>query len=88
METFKLVLFLLCVLTSAACMVLLYRAYRQTRLPILLWSALCFVCLSVNNLLLFVDLVMLPSIDLRVPRHVAALVGMGFLLYGFIRDSE
>ena len=88
METFKLVLFLLCVLTSAACMVLLYRAYRETRLRILLWSSLCFVCLSLNNLLLFMDLVVLPSVDLRVPRHLTALVGMVFLLYGFIRDSE
>jgi hypothetical protein len=42
----------------------------------------------VNNLLLFVDLVILPSIDLRIARHVTALAGMVFLLYGFIRDSE
>jgi hypothetical protein len=88
MDMFKLILFLLAVLTSVACTVLLYRAYRETRLRILLWSALCFVCLSVNNLLLFLDLVVLPSIDLRVARHLTALAGMVFLLYGFIRDSE
>lgn len=89
METFKLVLFALAVLTSLACTLLLYRGYRKTRLRILLWSALCFVCLTINNLLVFVDLILLPeTVDLRVLRHATALTGMAFLLYGFIRDSE
>jgi Na+/melibiose symporter-like transporter len=89
METFKLVLFLLAVLASLGCTLLLYRGYRNTRLRILLWSALCFVCLTVNNLLVFVDLILLPeAVDLRVLRHSVALTGMAFLLYGFIRDSE
>jgi hypothetical protein len=89
MDTFKAVLFLIALLTSFACTVLLFRAYLSSRLRILLWSALCFVGLTVNNLLLFVDLVLLPeSIDLRVYRNAAALVGMLFLIYGFIRESE
>ena len=89
MEIFKLVLFLLAVVTSLACTLLLYRGYRQTQLRILFWSALCFVCLTVNNLLLFIDLVVLPAtVDLRLVRHATALVGMLFLLYGFIRESE
>jgi Family of unknown function (DUF5985) len=89
METFKLVLFVLAVLASLACTLLLYRGYRNTRLRILLWSALCFVCLTINNLLVFVDLIVLPeTVDLRVLRHATALTGMAFLLYGFIRDSE
>ena len=89
METFKVVLFLIAVLTSLACTVLLFRAYTTSRLRILLWSALCFVALTVNNLLLFVDLVILPTnVDLRLFRHVAALTGLVFLLYGFIRESE
>jgi hypothetical protein len=89
METFKLILLLLAVVTSLACTVLLYRAYRGTRQRILLWSALCFVCLTVNNLLLFIDLVVLPAeIDLRIFRHATALTGMLFMIYGFIRESE
>lgn len=89
METFKVPLFLIALATSFACMVLLFRAYIQSRLRILLWSALCFVGLTVNSLLLFVDLVLLPTaVDLRVYRHAAALVGMLFLIYGFIRESE
>ena len=89
MEAFKLVLFLLAIVTSLACTILLFRGYVQTSLRILMWSALCFVCLTVNNVLLFVDLVLLPtSVDLTAARHATALVGMLFLLYGFIRESE
>ena len=89
MDTFKAVLYLIAMLTSGACMVLLFRAYLESRLGILLWSALCFVGLTVNNTLLFVDLVLLPdAIDLRLYRNLAALVGMLFMIYGFIRESE
>ena len=89
MDTFKVVLFLLAIVTSLACTVLLFRGYLQTQLRILLWSALCFVCLTANNLLLFLDLVVLPvDADLRALRHGTALVGMLFLIYGFIRESE
>ena len=89
MDTFKAVLYLIAMLTSFACMLLLFRAYASSRLRILLWSALCFVGLTVNNTLLFVDLVLLPeAIDLRLYRNIAALVGMLFLIYGFIRESE
>jgi len=89
METFKIVLFVLAIATSLACTVLLFRSYLNTRLRILLWSSLCFVCLTANNVLLFIDVVMLPqTIDLRAARHAMALIGMLFLLYGFIRESE
>ena len=89
MEAFKLILFLLAIVTSLACTILLFRGYLQTSLRILMWSALCFVCLTVNNLLLFIDLVLLPQgIDLRAFRHGTALVGMLFLIYGFIHESE
>ncbi len=89
METFKAILFVIALLTSLACTILLYRAYLASRVRMLLWSALCFVGLTVNNALLVVDLVLLPdSIDLRLFRHSAALIGLLFLLYGFIRESE
>jgi hypothetical protein len=88
MGTFKTVLYLLAVLTSLACMILLVRGYLQTRLRLLLWSALCFVGLSVNNVVLFLDLVIFTDMDLRPIRLGAALIGMLFLLYGFIWETE
>jgi hypothetical protein len=88
METFKIVLSLIAVLTSVGCMLLLFRGYFGTGQRILLWSAFCFVGQSVNNLVLFVDLVVLPQSDLRVLRLTSALVGMLFLIYGFIRETD
>ena len=52
MATLSIVLASLALLTSLACMVLLFRGYASSRVRLLLWSALCFVFLSANNLLL------------------------------------
>lgn len=86
--TLKLVLTLLASLTSLACMVLLFRAYFANGLRLLLWSALCFVCLTANNVLLFFDLVVFPDLDLRVYRLSTALAGILLLLYGFLWEAE
>jgi hypothetical protein len=89
MLTFEFILYGLAVLASAGCMLLLFRAYAATGMRLLLWSALCFVCLSINNVLLFTDLVVFPTqVDLRPYRLIAALVGLLFLLYGFIWEAE
>jgi hypothetical protein len=79
---------LLAVLTSVACMVLLFRAYAASGLRLLLWSALCFVFLSLNNVLLFIDLVTPPDLDFRPYRLGAALVAVLSLLYGFVWEAE
>jgi hypothetical protein len=89
MLTFTFVLLALAALTCLACTVLLFRGYARSGMRLLLWSALCFVFLSVNNLLLFFDLIVFPeSVDLRPWRLAAAFIGMVFLLYGFIFESD
>jgi hypothetical protein len=89
MVTFGTVMYLLALLTSLGCMLLLFRAYAATGARLLLWSALCFVGLSVNNVLLFFDLVVFPTqLDLRPYRLLSALAGLLFLLYGFIWEAE
>ena len=88
MITVNLVLYFLAVLTSGACMVLLFRAYASSGIRLLLWSGLCFVALTVNNVLLFLDLVLLPDIDLRAYRLAANLIGVLLLLYAFIWETE
>ena len=88
MDVFKFLLFLFAALTSFACMALLFRGYARTRLRLLLWSALCFIFLTVNNVLLFVDNIIVPQIDLRPYRLMAALLGIGCLLYAFIWEAE
>jgi hypothetical protein len=78
-------IYLLCALTSLACMLLLLGAHRANHSRLLFWSALCFLALAVNNLMLFVDVVMVPEVDLfGVTRNVVALGGVAALLYGLV----
>jgi Family of unknown function (DUF5985) len=84
----KVALYVIAVLSSGVCAVLLLRGYFQRRVRLLMWSGICFVGLTVNNIALFLDLVVFPAIDLRLMRLVPALIGMTFLLYGFIWDAE
>ena len=89
MVTFNFVLYALVMLACIACMVLLFRGYARSGVRLLFWSALCFVGLSVSNVLLFFDLVLFPTdLDLRVYRLSAALAGLAFLLYGFISQHD
>jgi hypothetical protein len=80
--------FLLCALTSLACAVLLVRGYARSRSRLLLYSAVCFSGLALNNALLVVDRILLPDVDLSVWRLVPAVAGVGLLLYGLVWDTE
>ena len=87
-ETFPTAVYLLCLLTSAACALLLARQYRQTRMRLLLWSALCFFFLACNNLAVILDLMVLPDVDLRLARSLTSLAAVAVLIFGFIWDGE
>lgn len=78
----------LCALTSLACAVLLWRGWRRSGARLLFWSALCFVGLFLNNVLLIVDVRVVPQIDLALVRTVPALLGATALVYGLVWDSE
>ncbi len=80
--------YLLCALTSIFCAVLLWRSYSRTRTNLLLWSCLCFSGLAANNILLFVDLVMIPDVDLSLPRGIVALAGMMALIFGLVWEPR
>lgn len=82
------IVYVLCTLTSAACAVLLARAYARSRERLLFWSSLCFAGLCINNAMLFIDIVMLPQIDLSVWRLVPALLGIAALCYGLVMEAE
>ena len=81
------IIYILCALTSIACALLLVRQYRISQGRLLLWSTACFVCLAATNVLLFVDLVVLPEVDLSAIRSGLTLTGMLMLLYGLIREA-
>ena len=83
------VVYFLCALTAILCAWLLLQAYRSRgRYRLLLWSGLCFVGLAANNLLLVVDKLVLPDVDLSLWRTSVALVAMMVLLYGLVVDAE
>jgi hypothetical protein len=81
-------IYLLCAAAALGCAVLLYRAYRRVGMRLLFWSAVCFACLTLNNLLVVVDLVVLPDVDLFLVRNVTALTGILALLYGLIWEAR
>ena len=81
-------IYFLCALTCLAAFVLLLRSWRLTRYRLLFWSALCFAALSFNNILLVVDKLFLPQVDLSTPRLFAALAGILLLLFGLIWEEE
>ena len=88
MNGFKIALYVVAVLSSGACAVLLLRGYLRRRVRLLMWSGICFIGLTMNNVALFVDLIVFPDLDLRLARLIPALIGMTVLLYGFIWDSD
>jgi hypothetical protein len=80
------VLYFVCLLSSLVCMVLLLRGYRRTGMRLLLWSGICFVCLSMSNLVLFVD-VQLPDVNLHAYRLGLSLLAGIVLMFGFIWEA-
>jgi hypothetical protein len=80
--------YVLCALTSIACAFLLLASYRRTRERLLLWSGLCFAGLALNNVLLFLDLVVVPSIDLSLWRSGVALVSVSLLVVGLVWEPR
>jgi hypothetical protein len=81
--------YVLCAATSVLCAALLLRGYLRSRSRLLMWSTLCFIGLAINNILLFVDLVILPdSIDLRVIRSGSALFSLLVMVAGLIWEAS
>ena len=79
--------YLLCALTSLACAVLLLRRYRRRKVRLLFWSGLAFLALALSNIVLFVDLILVPNMDLSLWRNALTLSGLVLLLYGLIGTS-
>jgi hypothetical protein len=82
------VVYYLCALTSLACAILLLRGFAQRGARLLLWSGLGFVGFTLGNVLLVVDLVVVPRIDLSLIRSLPVLAGLVVLIYGLVWDSK
>jgi hypothetical protein len=82
------VIYALCAVTALTCAALLLRAWARTRVRVLLWAALCFCALTLNNVLLVLDRLMFPTIDFSAWRLSAALVALLLLVGGLIVDAD
>jgi hypothetical protein len=80
-------IYVLCAATSMFCAFLLFRGWRASRQRLLFWSALCFSGFAVNNMLMVVDFMVVPTIDLSIFRHVTALSSLGVLLFGLVWET-
>jgi hypothetical protein len=88
-DLFPTSVYLLCFATSAICAYLLGRGYQRSSARVLLWSSICFGLLALNNLILVIDLVLLPdAVTLTLPRHLLSLAAVGTLIFGFVWDLE
>ena len=87
--SFQSLVFILCFLTSSACAGLLVRSYLKSGgARLLLWTAACFVLLSVNNLFLVVDTLLLPTVNLLPFRQFASLSAVTLLVVGFVWEAD
>lgn len=82
------IVYTLCFLTSSVCAVLLLISYARTRMRLLLWSAISFVCLATNNFFVLADMTLLPETNLLPMRYLAALSAVCVMIYAFIWEVE
>lgn len=85
---FAIIVYVLCAVTSGLCAVLLLRGYAKSRARLLFWSGLCFAGLALNNLLLVIDVRVVPELDLSLWRTIPALIGISLLVYGLIWETR
>lgn len=82
------IIYTLCALTSSWCAWLLLRSYWRNAYKLLFWSGLCFIGLSVSNVLLVLDRLVFLGVDLSVWRLMVALSAMLLLLHGLISERK
>jgi hypothetical protein len=78
---------LFCAVTSVGCMLLLIRAWRETRHRLMLWMALCFAGLVLNNLLMIANFLFDEGVGVIVLRQLSAITALCVLLYGLIWET-
>ena len=74
--------------TTLLCAFLLLRAYLRVRRRLLLWSGICFLILTITDILTIVDLQLIPGLDFFTYRTGSAAVAMAFLVFGLVWESR
>ena len=87
-EVIKSAIYVLCLITSAACAYLLFQGYWRSSARLLLWSSICFAFLAINSLIVVFDMVLLSDVDFQSYRHAASLFAVGTLLFGLVWETD
>jgi len=80
-------IYLLCAATSLLAAGMLLRYYLASRTSLLLWSCVGFLGLAINNVLVYLDLVTFPTIDLALSRTIVGAAGILALVYGLTKEA-
>ncbi len=79
---------LLGAVTALVCAALLYRGYRHTGVRLLLWSAVCFLALSLESNIVFIDRFIYPEISLVLVRQSIAALGIACLIFSLVWEIK
>jgi hypothetical protein len=82
------IVYLLCAATCLLCAILLFRGYARTGVRLLFWSGLCFVGLMLDNVMLYVDLIIVPELSLLIWRKIPGLIAIMLLMFGLVWESK
>lgn len=80
--------YVLCAATCLLCTVMLFRGYYRSGVRLLFWSGLCFAGLMIDNIMLYIDMIVLPDTNLAIWRKLPGLIGICILLFGLIWESK
>jgi Family of unknown function (DUF5985) len=80
--------YVLCAATCLLCAILLIRGYAETKVSLLFWSGLCFLGLMFDNMILYVDVVVVPDVDLVIWRKLPGMLATLLLVFGLVWESK
>jgi hypothetical protein len=67
---------------------MLFRGYLRSGVRLLFWAGLCFAGLMVDNIILYIDIVVVPDVNLAVWRKLPGLAALMLLIYGLVWESK
>lgn len=83
------IVYSLCFLLSVLCSFMLFRKYKKSRINLLLYTGVAFALIAINNIILFLDLVVFPDAEFNgaLLRIVSGALGSTVLLFGLIWEA-
>jgi hypothetical protein len=84
--TAAIVVFVLAALTSATNSALLFRAFSQSKVRLLLWTGLFFLVLTLSNLLLIVDA--FTTTSFAAAQTVCSFLAISVLIFGLVWETK